>query len=70
MADVPQNSSASLIAVGLQIVQAINNLNQTVATVFPLADAAITGSAGAPTGDYLTIEIDGISYKLELLAPS
>lgn len=70
MADVPQNSSASLIAVGLQITQAINNLNQTVATVFPLADAAITGSAGAATGDYLTIEVNGTPYKLLLLAPS
>lgn len=64
------NSNASGIAVLLQITQAINGLNNTVKTVFPLASDAITGSAGAATGTYLTVTINGTAYKLALLAES
>lgn len=68
MADNKGNNS-SLVAVGLNLVIAVNNLNKTVGTVFPLASAAVAGSAGGATGTYLAITIDGVPYKLALLAP-
>jgi len=49
------------------LVLAVNNLNQTIASVFPIG-TAVTASAGAASGNYLTILApDGNSYKIDLL---
>lgn len=62
------NVKATDIVTALQNgVQAINNLNQTIAAVFPQG-TAVTASAGAASGNYLTIIApDGNTYKIELL---
>lgn len=45
----------------------INTINQTIAKVFPQG-VAVTGSAGAASGNYLTvIGPDGNTYKIQLL---
>lgn len=58
----------------LQAVQnlatAIGALNQTLATLFPSASNTIAGSAGAASGDFLTLTVAGTQYKLDLLLPS
>lgn len=65
--DNNNNQNTTAIATLLQLVQAVNNLNQTVASVFPIG-TAVTASAGAASGNYLTVLApDGNSYKIELL---
>lgn len=58
----------------LQAVQnlsvAIGTLNQTLTTLFPSASNLISGSAGAASGDFLTLTVAGVQYKLDLLLPS
>lgn len=61
-----QNSVIALNAVN----KTLTDINTTLNAVFPIG-TAVTGSAGAATGDYLTILApDGNSYKIELLALS
>lgn len=57
-------------------VTALNNLAKTLGTVFPLASSSITTTATGgsetlpanPTG-FLTITVDGVSYKVPLYEP-
>lgn len=51
------------------LVQSVNALNETTAAVFPQAQA-ISASAGAASGDYLTIVVNGTPYKIQLLLPA
>lgn len=52
------------------VVTAINLLTQAVQAVFPQGEA-VTSSAGAASGKYLTIIApDGNVYKIALLNPS
>ena len=58
-----------LIAVLTDIANQLGALNQTLNTVFP-QQQAITASAGASSGNYMTIVgVDGNIYKIELLDP-
>lgn len=62
------NVSAVDIVTALQNgVQAINALNQTIASVFPPASATLSVSAGAASGSYLVINVNGTVYKIQLL---
>lgn len=54
----------------LSLVQALNAINVTLAKLFPNALNTISASAGAATGDYLSVTVDGTTYKLALLAES
>ena len=62
---VLQNATRALA----QLQTTINGLKGSGAVVLP--QGAISGSAGAPTGTYLTITApDGNTYKIELFAVS
>lgn len=63
----PDSNANTTNAILLNLVQALNNLNQTLAKTFPQAEG-ISGAAGAATGDYLPVTIGGVTYKLALLA--
>jgi hypothetical protein len=56
-----------LVTASKQISIAIGLLNQTISNVFPQGQA-VTNSAGAASGNYLTITAtDGNTYKIQLL---
>lgn len=65
----PENNSNTANAIGLNLVQAINNLNQTLKAVFPQANGTAS-TAGAASGLYLPVTINGTTYKIQLLADS
>ncbi len=61
------NGLSELVTATKNLVIALNTVNQTLAAVFPQGQA-ITASAGASSGNYLTIiGSDGNTYKIELL---
>lgn len=62
-------SNALQVAVLQNLVLAINNMNQTLLTLFPNASNTISASSGSSSGDFLAITINGVNYKLDLLDP-
>lgn len=65
--DNPIQGLSELVTALKQVVQAVYTLNQTIAKVFPQGQA-ITASAGAASGNFLTIiGPDGNTYKINLL---
>lgn len=64
-----QDSNTNAVNSLNQIVTAIAALTKVINTVFPQGEL-ITNSAGAASGNYLTvIGSDGNTYKIELLNP-
>lgn len=63
------NQNALIIGHLNQIIQGINLLNETLSTLFPTADAAVTGSSGGASGDFLSVDINGTPYKIPLDLP-
>ena len=48
--------------------QAINNLNQTLSSIFP-AGNTLASTAGSSSGKYLVLVVEGTTYKVALLDP-
>lgn len=65
--DQNNNGNSAMLAAAQQLVQAVNGLQQVLAAALPGGNA-ISLTAGAATGDYLTIVVAGTTYKLALLA--
>jgi len=65
----PNGGNLTQIAVLQNLVLQLSQLNATLQTVFPQGQA-ITATAGAASGNYLTLQgSDGNTYKIELLDP-
>lgn len=76
MLEESQTTGLTSDAIQLQLVQAVNRLNQTLNAIFPGAAASIshTATGGADTlpanpAGFLLLNIAGVAYKVPLYLP-